>query len=188
MLNEIIAPMSKAKAKLVATYCSKFAKGKILDVGSGRCLIAKELKDMLNADIRCIDIADMNETDIELTVYDGKTIPYKKNTFDTIIIVYVLHHCDKPEDVIKECARVAKKNGRIIIFEDFGFKPMIYLLDLITNKVIHNVNTPLNFKKEKEWTDIFNRNKLSIETIERNVKTEKFYPFVKHNMFVLKKV
>jgi ubiquinone/menaquinone biosynthesis C-methylase UbiE len=184
-LNRVLRPLCINKAQKITKHCGKFVRGRILDVGAGRCLIAKSLKNNYNANVTCLDIDNLNETDLKLDLYDGSVMPYKNSTFDTTLIVYVLHHCTDPLKTLKECIRVSKNNGRIIIFEDFGFTLYTYLLDWVSNKM-HNVDAPLNFKKHDEWLKIFKDLDLEVEFIENGVEKQIFYPFVTHTMFVLK--
>lgn len=177
--------MAFCKAKKISDHCGRFVRGKTLDFGAGRCLIAKKLKEQFNANIECLDVDDLNETDMKLIVYDGKKIPFKNNTFDTVLIVYVLHHCPDPEESLKEIRRVCKKNGRVIVFEDFGFTVFVKAMDILVNK-LHGVKTPLHFKKRDEWMKIFSKLDMELERMENKVEKQIFYPFVEHSMFVLR--
>jgi SAM-dependent methyltransferase len=61
-----------------------------------------------------IDIAGGGHEDAAKTVeafYDGHTIPFPDNSFDTILCTQVLEHADDPEILVRECARVLKTGG-----------------------------------------------------------------------------
>lgn len=185
LFNRLVKPLCLCKAGKIADHCGSFLHGDVLDVGAGRCYIAKEIQQRHGNRVSCIDVADLNETDMPLKVYDGNRIPYKNSSFDTAILVYVLHHCENPLDVLKECVRVVRKGGKIIIFEDFGFILFTFALDWVSNK-LHNVDAPLNFKKEHEWLDVFKGLGLDVIHVRRGVERQVFYPFTEHTMFVLK--
>lgn len=185
IFKRLVRPLCLCKAREIGKHCGKFVRGNVLDVGAGRCLIAKELQENYNVKVTCIDVSDLNETDMKLILYDGKKIPFRNNEFDTVLLVYVLHHCDNPLNVLKECRRICRIGGRIIIFEDFGFLLFTKFLDILANKM-HNVKTPMNFKSREEWKRIFNNLNLKIDYIENGVEKQVFYPFVEHTMFVLK--
>lgn len=185
MLKYLMKPLCLSKARKVVDACQPYLKGNILDVGAGRCLVAKEIVSRTGFPISCIDVKNLNETELNLKVYDGKKIPFRSGSFYTVLLVYVLHHCEKPEDVLNECIRVSKK--RIIIFEDFGPVKMMHALDYFSNKVLHGVETPLNFKSEAKWLSLFKSMGLKPVHIARDVEKQWFYPFVKHRMFVLDK-
>lgn len=185
MINRLSKKLSLINAKKINEHCKDFIERSLLDVGAGRCYIAETIREKNKVDVHCADIQDKNRTNLRLTVYDGKRMPFKDNKFGTVLLCYVLHHCEEPETVLKECIRVCKKN--IIIFEDsdpsFFTKGMDYLFN-----IIRGVKTPLNFKTVNQWVKLFKGMNLKILKIEKNVEKEWFYPFVKHTMFVLRKI
>ncbi len=181
-VNRLIKTTFLLKAKKVSFECKRFLGKDILDLGAGRCYIAREIKNKNDVNITCLDIDDLNETDMKLNLYNGKKLPYSNNSFDTVLIVYVLHHCTDIISTLKEAVRVSRKN--IIIFEDFGKSIFLHPMDYISNK-LHNVEAPLNFKTEKQWISLFRKLDLKVKVIRRGVEKQVFYPFVKHTMFVL---
>ena len=58
--------------------------------------------------------------------YDGEKLPYKDNTFDIVFIACVLHHIPiKLRDRhLKECFRVLKSGGELIVFEQNTINPV----------------------------------------------------------------
>ena len=54
--------------------------------------------------------------------YDGKTIPFPDNTFDSILASEVLEHVFNLEDILKELCRVLKPGGKILITIPFAWK------------------------------------------------------------------
>ena len=81
---------------------------KILDLGGG----ARDsyYKEHSNKEIICIDLQD---ADIIHDLNNG--IPFEDNTIDGIIIANLLQHLDSPFNFMKECKRVLKDNGKIIL-------------------------------------------------------------------------
>lgn len=51
--------------------------------------------------------------------YDGKTLPFENNTFDSIITSEVFEHIFNLEDILKELNRVLKPGGKILITTPF---------------------------------------------------------------------
>lgn len=184
LFSALARPLCLCKARKIGEHCGPYVKGKLLDVGAGRCYISSELQQKYGVDVTCIDVDDLNETGMKLIVYDGRKIPFGGGSYDTVLLAYVLHHCEDPVAVLKECRRVCRKNGRIIIFEDCGFTAITAAFDIIANR-LHNVKTPLNFRKEDEWKRIFRSMGLSVLRVQRGVERQIFYPFVEHTMFVL---
>ena len=48
--------------------------------------------------------------------YDGRYLPYPDESFDSVLIAFVLHHCENPERLLKEAIRITRK--QLIILED----------------------------------------------------------------------
>lgn len=180
----LVKKLSLIKANKINNHCKDFIQGNLLDVGAGRCYIAKTIKEKNSIDVQCVDVQDKNRTDLKLTVYNGKKLPFKNNQFGTILLAYVLHHCDDPEGILKECVKVAK--NRLIIFEDTDPSLFTKGIDYLFN-TIRGVKAPLNFKTKAQWLKLFKDLKLKILKVEKGVEKEWFYPFVEHTMFVLSK-
>jgi len=84
----------------------------ILDVGCG---IKPYRAFFASTQYTGIDIQGGGHSDEakEVTRYfDGYTIPFPDNSFDTLLCTEVLEHADDPEMLVAECARVLKKGGR----------------------------------------------------------------------------
>jgi len=50
---------------------------------------------------------------------DASDIPVADSSFDTLLLTEVLEHLKEPEDVLRECYRVLKKGGNLIITMPF---------------------------------------------------------------------
>src|SRR3989338_4783204 len=151
MISKLYKKLCTNKAKKIHKECGKYIVSSILDVGSGRGYIAKEIS-KYGKNVQCLDVNDHNLTDLPLKIYDGKKIPFKANSFDTVLVCYVLHHADDHVRLLKECIRVSKK--RIIIFEDNADSLMTKPLDILFNR-LHGVDTPLNFLNMRQWVQEF---------------------------------
>ena len=184
LIEFALRPLLLTKAKKINGCCSEFLKGSVLDVGSGRCYIAKEIQRKNNFRVTCLDVKNLSQTDSDVVVYDGKNFPFKGNEFDTALVAYVFHHCEDPIKVLKEAIRVCK--GNIVIFEDTKPSPFTNSMDFLANK-IRGVETPFKFRTEKEWMDIFKKLNLKITAVKHNVEREWFYPLVEHTMIVVRK-
>lgn len=183
-MGALLKPLFLAKAGKVCEACHEFAGGKLIDIGAGRCYIARELQKKEGVKATCVDVANLNETGLKLVVYDGKKLPFKENAFDTALIAYVLHHCDNQLDILKEAARVCK--GNIIIFEDTKVAPITKVMDFLAN-TFRGIETPFLFHDERRWLEIFKGLDMEVVAVKRGVEKEWFYPFVEHTMFVVKK-
>ncbi len=184
VIKKFAKKLSIIKANKINSHCKDYLGKTVLDVGSGRGYIAETIYNQNDVKVEIVDVIDKNKTSLKLTLYDGEKLPFKSNSFDTVLLIYVLHHCSKPIKVLKECLRVSKKN--VIIFEDADPTLFTKIMDYSFN-TIRGVKAPLKFKKINEWIRLFKKMNLNIQKIERGVEKEWFYPFVEHTMFVVNK-
>ena len=106
--------------------------------------------------------------------YDGKTIPYEDNSFDTVMTIDVLHHTDNPMEIVKEMTRVSSK---YIVIKDHiktGFISYLKLraMDYVGNAHYH-VRLPYNYLTQKQWNEIFEANGLGVKEINYNLNLYK---------------
>jgi len=163
-------------------------KGKVLDIGAGGGWIAKEIKKRKEVDITLLDVININQTDLKLTLYDGDKIPFSSNSFDSSLLIFTLHHCFSPLKVLKEAKRITR--GKIIIIEDiphsFLNRIFLYLWDIIAN-LLSLVKPPgenmyFNFKRVSEWKDIFEILELK-QVFQKTFSSKNIH----HALFVLQK-
>ncbi len=95
-----------------------------LELGCGTgvysALIANEVKNLIATDMSTemlkIARANLNQYEnVKIRKEDCYAISYEDNTFDSIILANLIHIVSDPQAVLKECHRVLKKDGRIII-------------------------------------------------------------------------
>ncbi|MBI2123926.1 MAG: class I SAM-dependent methyltransferase [Candidatus Wildermuthbacteria bacterium] len=163
--------------------------GSVLDIGAGGGWIGKRLSDSRGAKVTLLDVADMNRTSLPLKVYDGKNIPFPDASFDTSLLLFVLHHCEDSLQVLAEAVRVSKK--RLVIFEDTFRNPFEKFLcglnDWISNSPFFlanpfKMNMPFHYRQVAEWEDIFR--KLSLKVA---FKKETKHFITRHTLFILEK-
>jgi ubiquinone/menaquinone biosynthesis C-methylase UbiE len=89
---------------------------RVLDVGCGAGYLANYLQEMCGADLTGLDVQDFSTGDIAFSRFNGTSIPFPDQTFDHVILSFVLHHSRDPMTLIQECRRVARRS--VIVFED----------------------------------------------------------------------
>lgn len=130
----------------------------VLDVGSGSGFIAKALRDQFLRSndaktVKCVDVKNYHKVDLPFQMYDGLSLPFEDNSFDTVIFVYVLHHTDNQHQLLTDAKRVAR--SRVLVVEDLFVgnwnRKWLSVLDFVINRMYHNVVTPLTFRDFIGW-------------------------------------
>ena len=103
-----------------------------------------------------IDVLVRPETNIEVTEFDGRTIPFGDDAFDAVTFVDVLHHTDDATALLREAARVASTAVVIKdhLAEGFLAKPTLRAMDWVGNASF-GVALPYNYWTTAEWHRAF---------------------------------
>ena len=67
-----------------------------LDLGSSSGELAKKIQDKTGVNFSGVDTYIQPKSFIPVIKYDGKTLPFKNNSFDCVMIIDVLHHDTNP--------------------------------------------------------------------------------------------
>jgi ubiquinone/menaquinone biosynthesis C-methylase UbiE len=109
--------------------CSQETAHRILDVGSGTGAIGCELEASSPATIYGLDInleflkfSQYHAPDIHYIVADAHELPFSKGQFDISFCHFLLLWVQKPEQVVKEMARVTRSGGYVLAIAepDYG--------------------------------------------------------------------
>ena len=98
--------------------------GKLLDFGCG----AKPYQELFSnvESYIGVDIEDEGQHDHKNEqidfYYDGKTLPFDNETFDSILTSEVLEHVPDVDSILKELTRVLKPNGKILVTVPFAWQ------------------------------------------------------------------
>lgn len=154
----------------------------LLDVGTGMGNIAWRLQQMGHPTTP-LDVENVSFTpDIRPVLYDGQHMPFKNKKFDSALILTVLHHVPREQQIplIKESLRVAK---RLIIIEDVHYnwphKLATMFLDSLLN--LEFAGHPHSNKNDDEWRALFK----SLGLQATAVKPIKSFVVLRHRMYIL---
>ena len=147
----------------------------VLDVGAGTGEMAQAISSFRPELIFSgVDVYIRPKTFIPVVKYDGDRLPFNDNSFDAVITVDVLHHCDDPVAVLKECARVSK---RFVIIKDHVSdsvydEKILAFMDWVGN-CAHGVVLPYNYLSTSDWASAFD--KAGLKSMH-NAKQLNLYP------------
>ncbi len=129
----------------------------VLDVGCGsgdvaRAIIARR------SDLRFegLDVLVRPTTHFPVRSYDGLTIPHDDGSFDTVLLVDVLHHADDPLALLREACRVARA---CVVIKDHTLEgPLaaatLRFMDRVGN-ARYGVHLPYNYWTRRRWREAF---------------------------------
>jgi len=184
----IFSKIYEMGAREMCNDCQDFIEegSRILDLGCGSGIAAKNFQDFFKAKVIGVDVKDNRLVPIPFKIVDGKNLPFDDNSFDVVMINFVLHHSEQPESLLKEAKRVSKK---IIIFEDLPegiFSKLRCKIHEIT--FFGGKREKFNFKTSNEWKKIFK--KLGLKIIAQKPVFSDFNLIdpVKKILFVLEKI
>jgi len=157
MFKSIFQKIVRQRSEVVVSRVLPYLKNskKIIDIGSGTGDVTLLLKKN-GKDVTPIDVADFHGLRlVEPVIYDGKTLPFPDKSFDTALLLMVLHHTLNPHTVFSEAARVAKE---IVLIETSFTTPINKWFTVVSDSV-GNLRLDAfwsSYKSDKEWTEFFN--------------------------------
>ena len=136
----------------------------VLDVGCGpgrglKFLYKKGLRNLYGLDLSPLMIKKAEkvlENKAILKTTSVEKIPFNSEKFDYVINTEAFHHFPDPNKAIKEMSRVLKKNGKLVLADiNYYFDFIHWLFKIIEPGYVKIYN-------EKEFQELFNKNKLKI--------------------------
>lgn len=158
----------------------------VLDVGCGNGFIAHHLVGILRSRVVGVDVGQSTVAPINYLPYDGRHIPLQDQSFDAVLLCYVLHHAQDARAVLNEVARVLNQQGLVIIYEDIPRDWWDRVVCWVHNQQWHKRTGPCTFRLGDDWRQVFNS--AGFEVIrERQLSRWRnvFHP-VSRKFFVLK--
>jgi ubiquinone/menaquinone biosynthesis C-methylase UbiE len=128
----------------------------VLDIGCGNGFIAHHLSALLGVTAMGIDLGNRAEAPIDYRQYDGTEFPHPANSFDAVLLCYVLHHAQDVTVVLKEVRRVLRTGALAVIYEDIPLTFWDKGVCWIHNQQWRKRTGPCIFRREAEWRALFN--------------------------------
>jgi len=160
---------------------------KVLDVGCGNGFIAHHLSALLSEEVVGIDVMKPAETPIHYRLYDGRQFPVRDNSFDAVLLCYVLHHSQDIHAMLNEVTRVLCSEGVAIIYEDIPRTWWDKGVCWIHNLKWKNRTGPCNFLNESEWRKIFEDYDFEVVTDRQLSRARNIVHPVRRNLFQIRK-
>lgn len=134
-------PVTRYPSQLCRYLFGRFKMGKgqkILDVGCGRGDFFKGFKDIgleaYGLDREKTDSDMLNEINVEYADLETEKMPFSDDVFDIVFSKSVIEHFFNPENFMKECYRILKPGGKIIIMTPDWLSQMKIFYDDYTHR------------------------------------------------------
>lgn len=113
--------LSARAAKIASELSEHISAGEsVLDLGCGEGVVGKALA-ARGAKVTLCDVyenAKIASLGMPFVLHrQGQKLPFDDESFDTALLLTVLHHSDDPVSLINEATRVIKRGGRLLVIE-----------------------------------------------------------------------
>lgn len=127
------------RAERVAAALARVADGparSLLDVGCGDGQVGAALASRLGVSLlRGVDLASPAPRPAWSTAHDGQQLPFEDGAFEIVALADVLHHAERPLDLLRDALRVASR--RVVIKDHLARGPLsrglLLAMDLVGN-------------------------------------------------------
>ena len=161
-------------------------RAEVLDVGCGNGFIAHHLVGILRSRVVGLDVGRSTAAPIDYLPYDGRHFPLQDQSFDAVLLCYVLHHAQDAHVVLHEVVRVLHKRGLAIIYEDIPSDWWDRLICWIHNRQWHKRTGPCTFRLETDWQQVFSSAGFEVVHERRLSRWRNLFHPVSRQFFVLK--
>lgn len=170
-------PVTEYPDLLAKEICEKFnikKESKILDNGCGR---GDFIKAFYNYGLKCYgtDISDFSNEKIKnipisKVDLENEKLPFEDNFFDVVFSKSVIEHMRTPDNFIKECYRVLKPGGRIILMTPDWKTTMYIFYDDFTHVQPYTVESVYDLLNMYEFKDTKSQIFYQLPVIWKNPK------------------
>jgi len=158
MFNKILKYFLRQRSEVVVSrilpYLSKTYN--IIDIGSGTGDVALLLRSR-GMSITPVDVDDFHGVRlIKTTIYDGITLPFPDYSYDTALLLMVMHHTPNPDAILTEVSRVARN---IVVIET-SYTTKLNRLWTILSDAIGNLRLDAfwnSYKTDEDWRKLFKK-------------------------------
>jgi ubiquinone/menaquinone biosynthesis C-methylase UbiE len=176
VLKRIFASLEERRGRRIARLLRDYLEPgeRVLDLGCGSLIAAQQIETWARVHVVGLDRLAFPQRPLPLVLYGGGTVPFRDRSFDTVVLAFVLHHCeDGGRAVLGEARRVARR--QILVLED-AYEHVLErwltrAVDRLLNRIENpSIPVPLRFRPAHEWQRQFTDLGLRVETV-RTVRT-----------------
>jgi SAM-dependent methyltransferase len=163
---------SRRARVLAAHFAELIGQGHlVLDVGCGDGLIDRLVLDRrADLDICGVDPLVRPNACIRVLPFDGQRLPFPDRSWDTVLFCDVLHHTERPVDLLREAVRVARRS---VVIKDHCVQGMLARTTLRAMDVVgnlpHGVPLTYNYLRPEQWQDAWRATGLVPREVRRKL-------------------
>jgi SAM-dependent methyltransferase len=166
---------------------------RVLDYGAGTGLISRWLARRIGVAPTLADVVEYRNRRREfpfLRMQDPFHVPAEDRSFDSVLLLFVLHHneLEAQGKVLSEAVRLARH--RIVVLEDTPRGGIDRAFNVFWDRVLnlrHGVPTPFAFRSVDDWTGVFMEHGLSAVHVESYRPIWPTMGTYHHTLFVLER-
>jgi ubiquinone/menaquinone biosynthesis C-methylase UbiE len=176
VLKGVFEALEERRARRIARLLRDYLERgeQVLDFGCGNLVVAQEIAAHAQVRVFGLERLTFARRRLPLVIYGGGTVPFRDRSFDTVVLAFVLHHCeDGGVEVLGEARRIARR--RILVLEDAYDHAIERWLTRVVDRMLNRIENPsiplpLRFRPGDEWQRLFADLGLRVETV-RTVRT-----------------
>ena len=187
LTDTLIKIIIRKRSELVVSRIKPYIKTskKLIDIGSGTGDVSNLLKKQ-GKNVTPVDVADFHGPRLlSPIIYNGITLPFPDNYFDTALLLMVLHHTPNPKIIFDEASRVAKK---IVVIETSYTTGTNKWFTVLSDAIGNLQFKPFwsSYKADQEWRKFFSSKDFQILDTVKYQDRNFGLPFL-HIAYYLKK-
>ncbi len=161
-------------------------RSRVLDVGCGSGFIAHHLSALLDARVHGIDVRKTVDAPIDYAAFDGSHFPAQDNSFDAVLLCYVLHHAQDQPAFLREVRRVLREGGLVVVYEDIPESAWDAAACRVHDRSWRSRTGPCTFRLWDEWRRVFDASGFEVVGVRRLSRWRNLTHPVRRGLYVLR--
>ena len=158
----------------------------VLDVGCGSGFIAHHLSALLNSRVSGIDLRKNVDAPIDYAAFDGAHFPAEDDSFDAVLLCYVLHHAQDQPAFLREVRRVLRDGGLVVVYEDIPEAALDAAACRAHDRAWRSRTGPCTFRLWEEWRRVFASSGFEVLSVRRLSRWRNLTHPVRRGLYVLR--